>query len=473
MRPSPAAPGTAVVPTPAGGSAASTAPFPDPFAYTPERADAMAARAATGAAHPLYAFSPGGVIATARRTARWRPQIEQAAADAGVDPDRLEGLIFLESAGRPDAITANGIEGAVGLSQILAETGQNLLGLDVDVTASQRLTRQITRATRRGRAARIRDLEAQRRVVDERFDPAKALAGTVRYLTLARQRFGREDLAFVSYHMGIGNLEGVLRAFSGQNGGRIARVVADAELDWPRVYFDSTPTRHRRAQRRLASFGDDSSNYFWKVEAAQAIMRRWRRDRDGLARVAALQASKGSSEEVLHPPDSTPRFETPEALKAAWDRDELIPMPNDPAATGLVLDRRMGELSGDLRQPASLYRGLRPPALALALYIGAHVRASDGGGALTVTSTVRDQRYQDQLVSRNGEATRGYSLHTTGWAFDVLRAYRSGRQARALQWQLDRLSVLGVIAWVREPAAIHITVGDSAEAVLPLLDRLQ
>ena len=47
--------------------------------------------------------------------------------------------------------------------------------------------------------------------VDERFDPAKALAGTARYLALARERLGREDLAFVSYHMGMGNLENVLR----------------------------------------------------------------------------------------------------------------------------------------------------------------------------------------------------------------------------------------------------------------------
>ncbi len=40
--------------------------------------------------------------------------------------------MFLESAGREDAI-ASDTEGAVGLTQILAETGQNLLGMHVDV----------------------------------------------------------------------------------------------------------------------------------------------------------------------------------------------------------------------------------------------------------------------------------------------------------------------------------------------------
>ena len=89
-----------------------------------------------------------------------------------------------------------------------------------------------------------------------------------------------------------------------------------------------------------------------------------------------------------------------------------------------------------------------------------------------VTSTVRDQLYQSRLVHGNGEATRNYSLHTTGWAFDVLREYRSRRQALAFQFVLDRLRTLNVIAWVREPRAIHVTAADDAEVLLPLLERL-
>jgi hypothetical protein len=85
---------------------------------------------------------------------------------------------------------------------------------------------------------------------------------------------------------------------------------------------------------------------------------------------------------------------------------------------------------------------------------------------------VRDGTYQTQLAARNSEATRRYSLHTTGWAFDVLREYRSGRQARAFQFVLDRLRSLNVIAWVREPRAIHITVASDAEVLLPLLERV-
>jgi len=130
-------------------------------------------------------------------------------------------------------------------------------------------------------------------------------------------------------------------------------------------------------------------------------------------------------------------------------------------------------LAQRLGQPAGLYRGLRPEALALAIYLGAQVRALSGTAPLVVTSTVRDEGYQRALVRRNREATRRYSLHTTGWAFDVERRYRSRRHARAFQFMLDRLQVLGAIAWVREPSAIHITVATDARVLLPLLERLQ
>jgi len=207
------APGVSVVPTPPGGQDGGE-PIPDPFAYDPDDEDELVRRAARGTAHVLYARSPGGATATADRVARWRPQVEAAAEQAGVAPDLLEGLVFLESAGREDAM-AGDTEGAVGLTQILAETGQNLLGMHVDVERSARLTRRIGRAFRRGDLVRVQELRRERRAADDRFDPVKALAGTTRYLTIARGELGREDLAFVSYHMGMGKQEDVLNAFGG------------------------------------------------------------------------------------------------------------------------------------------------------------------------------------------------------------------------------------------------------------------
>jgi soluble lytic murein transglycosylase-like protein len=451
------APGVPLVPAAPDSEAVAV---PDPFAYEPAREVDFVRRAAAGTSHVLYARSPGGATATAARVARWRPLVERAAASAHVDPDLLEALVFLESAGRPDA-QAGDLEGAVGLTQILAETGQSLLGMRVDVPRSRRLGRRIERALRAGHPAQAERLRRARAQADERFDPVKALAGSARYLTIAREELGRQDLAFVSYHMGIGNLQGVLRAYG------------EKEPSYARVYFDSTPTHHADVQRRLAAFGDDSATYLWRLYAAREIMRLYRREPAELARREALQTAKNSAEELLHPVGETPRFMTPKALYSAWDEGAIRAFPNKPAVTGLARDPRMGELAGRLGQPPALYRGLRPEALALALYAGALTREYAGGQTpLMVTSTVRDAAYQRELLRRNREATRNFSLHTTGWAFDVARAYRSPRQARAFQFVLDRLQVLDIIAWVREPSAIHITAGQDAKALLPLLGRL-
>ena len=146
--------------------------------------------------------------------------------------------------------------------------------------------------------------------------------------------------------------------------------------------------------------------------------------------------------------------------------------PNAPARLGLRRDPQMGELARRLEQPRRLYRGLRPEAYALAAYMARLTRQAGGGRSpLTVTSTVRDREYQRLLVGRNREATQNYSLHTTGYSFDVLRRYRDGRQAQAFQFALTRLQALNLIAWVREPAAIHITVSGDAKRLVPLLEE--
>lgn len=449
----------AVVPTPPPSTGEEVEPVEDPFAYDPERREEFEARAAAGNAHVLYARSPGGAAATAVRVARWRPRVEAAADEAGVDPDLFEALVFLESAGRPDAITPAGVEGAAGLTQIVAETATGLLGMQVDLAASRRLTRRIDRAVRRGSEQRAARLRAERARVDHRFDPDRALAGTVRYLTFAMDRLDSEELAFVSYHMGVGNLEGVLDAYG------------ERDVPYAQVYFDSSPLRNADAHARLAALGDDSSNYLWKLHAAREIMRLHRTDPAALRRLMALHGAKNSAEEVLHPQETTGAFATPAALRQAWERGELAALPVDPPLTGLRIDPQMGELAED----PGLYRGLRPEALALLLYLGAQTRAvaADPASSLVVTSTVRDGDYQSRLVRRNREATRGYSLHTTGWAFDILRRYRSRRHAAAFQFMLDRLQSLDLIAWVREPAAIHVTVSQDAAALLPLLDAIR
>jgi hypothetical protein len=433
-------------------------PDADPLAFKPDEAATLQRRAAAGLSHVLYTKSPGGAVATATRVARFRGRIDAAAARYGADPDMLEAIVFLESAGRPDARAGNDLAGAAGLTQILAQTATGLLHMHVDLAASRRVTKRLARAEARGRAAQVKRLQAERRRVDERFDPVKALAGTGRYLAFARGKLGgRQDLAVESYHMGVGNLQGALAAYG------------SGDVSYVELYFGSTPVRHSQAYSRLAALGDDSATYLWRVLAAREIMRLYRSDPAELTRLAALHARKATAEEVLNPLANTRVYETPADLASAESSGELRPLPVNAADLFLRIDPGMGSLARRLGQRRSLYRALRPQALAVLVYIAAGAHEISGEAPLTVTSTVRDRSYQRLLVKRNIQATRAYSLHTTGYAFDILRQYRSRKQAVAFQFMLDRLTALDLIAWAPEPNAIHVTVANDARALLPVL----
>ncbi|HEY2636935.1 MAG TPA: transglycosylase SLT domain-containing protein, partial [Solirubrobacteraceae bacterium] len=183
-----------------------------PFHYSSKHEHTLAARAAEGVAHGLYVNSPGGAVATAARVAGWRKDVERAAKAGDVDPDALEGIVFLESGGDPEAMAGGDPSAATGLTQILPDTATSLLKMHVDLAESKRLTAAIAKAARRGQDAKVVSLKAHRARIDDRFVPAKELAGTVRYLVYARKHVHRDDLALASYHMGIGNLQSVLAA---------------------------------------------------------------------------------------------------------------------------------------------------------------------------------------------------------------------------------------------------------------------
>jgi hypothetical protein len=331
--------------------------------------------------------------------------------------------------------------------------------MHVDLAASRRVTKQMVQAAKKGQPARVERLRAQRRRVDERFDPRKSLAATVRYLAFAREQLGRDDLAIASYHMGVGNLQTALKRYGQGN------------VPYAQLFFDSTPTNHGDAWRFLAGLGDDSSTYLWRIDAARQIMALSGSDPAELARRTALMDARNSAEVFLHPQDQTDHFTDPDALTAAYDSGLVVHLPRAYLAShGIGIDPQMGELAAKVGQQAALYRGLRREALATAAYIGAGVRAiSKAKKPLRLTSTVRDERYQTKLGDVEIQATHSYSLHTTGYSFDIARAYANRDQAMALQFLLDRLTALNLIAWVREPGAIHVTVAaDAARLMEPM-----
>jgi hypothetical protein len=417
----------------------------DPFAYVPAHAAEFAARATAGAGHALFVKSPGGAVATARRVAALRGLIDASAAGTGIDPATLEGIVFLESAGVPDAIAGGDPANAAGLTQIEPSTGTDLLGMKINLNSSGALTRTIDRDAGFGHGALVQRLERARARVDERFDPRKALRATVRYLRLAEQRFGRQDLALESYHMGIGNLAGVLGAYDG-----------GASVPYVQLYFDTAPDRHGSAYRMLSSFGDDSWTYYWRVLAAEQIMKLYRSDPAALRRLSALQSGAGSAGLVLHPPDVTPSLADPAAIASAYASHELVRLPRNQASLGLAYDPRIGSFGSKLGASPALYRGLRPVALELLVELAARVRSLSGGASpLIVSSAVADRRYQQLLGASDPPAT-------DGWSFTIARRYVSGAQANAFQAMLDRLQTLNLIAWQRYSAEIEVTVASDA-----------
>jgi hypothetical protein len=405
----------------------------DPFGYDSDHADAYAAAAAAGLAHVLYEKSPGGVLATAARVARLRPMVEDVARRAHQDPDTLEAIVFLESGGRSDVTASNDLSSAVGLTQILAQTGTALLGLKVDVAKSTRLTGEIARSRS---LKHIAALKAARRRADQRFDPHMALEATTRYIEFAQDNLhGRADLAVESYHMGVGNLQRALKAYG------------NADIPYTQLFFDSTPLRHSRAWNILAALGDDSSTYLWRIGAAKAIMKLYRSGAKNLSAMDALQ-DWPSAEHVLRPPDSTPTFPDADALAHA----KLV-----------LIDGPGLRLSAKLAAAPAGQRSLQEPALVLLRRLALGVRAiAHTAGPLTITKASIAASGHDAFVGEGVEAPP--STHATGWAFDISRHYRSPAQAQALQFWLDRLTALDLIAWVREPDVIHVTVGPAAAA---------
>jgi hypothetical protein len=436
----------------------------EPFPYEASRRAEFEARAAAASSHVVFANSPGGALATAQRVARFRGQIEAATAGSEVDPDLLEAMVFLESAGRPEVIAGKDPELAAGLTQIVASTGISLLGMRVDLERSRELTVQARRAFRQGKTGKVNRFLRQRAQVDERFDPDKALEGAVRYLEIARERFGADDLAVESYHMGIGNLQDVIRTYT-DSGGPVGGLVAEHGLTYAQLFFDASPSNHPETWDLLSGFGDESSEYYWKVLASRQIMRLYREDRGELDRLERLNAAKATAEEVFHPRGETEVFADPDELAAAWRDGEIVPIP-DGEDLGLVVGDRLGELAAELDVDPALYRGLRPQALQVLTLMTRWVRELNGdSGTLTVTSAVRDGAYQRALGKQNPEATDAYSLHTTGWSFDIWRHYESDAQAASFQFVLDRLQALSVIDYAVEPDAIHVTV--SGETGVP------
>ena len=349
---------------------------------------------------------------------RFRADIERAADDAGVDPDLIEGMVLLESAGRPDAIASDDLEESVGLTQILAETATSLLDMHVDVAASERLTRRLAR--RAGRARRIGSgpsgaewTSASTREVARRHRPLpEAREGRVR----ARGPCG--GLVPHGNRQPPGRARRVRRRRRQLRAGLLRR-----SPDLPARLPPAHPPRRRLEDLSLAR------------ARLREVMRLYREDRPRL--------------EAARTPPGGRAVRRAGAASAGPDRGlrehrrpdgrgldgELRPFSNEPRRYGL---RRSPAIEDELLW------GLRPSVRARRIP-GAR-RAPGVGHA----SAAHCHEARDHGGGRPRAAPHRLRLRCP----PPLQQWRAGG---AFQYMLDRLQALNLIAWTRDSSSIHIT----------------
>ena len=435
------------------GSAARAAA--DPLAYTPQREAGFVAAAARGNAHVLYAKSPGGARASAERTARCRPLVEAAAATAGIDADTLEGIVLLESAGRPDARRRPAARGR-GRADADPRRDRARPARHAGRPAGRAADRALA-AARAGRGdgalvARLRRAAGASTSASTRPRRSPRRRATC---VIAKKALHRDDLAVVSYHMGIGNLQTALRDYG------------DDDVSYARLYFDSTPLRHAAAYRQLAALGDDSATYLWRVAAAREIMRLYRSDPAQLDRV-----SRAADREELRRGGPAPGRRDDAVRDAGAAARRLRRRARSSRCRGRAARRarpRDRPRDGRARRRASAsrrttYRGLRAPALALLAYLGAQVKRISGQHA----ARRDEQRARRALPARCCSTTQPRGDRELLAAHDRLDVRHPAQlRARARRrWRSSSCSSgcsrYDLIAWVREPAAIHVTVSAAA-----------
>ena len=360
------APGVPVVPTPPGEQDGGE-PIPDPFAYDPDDEDELVARAARGTSHVLYARSPGGAAATAERVARWRPQVEDAARRAGVDPDLRRGARV------PRERRPRGRDGRRHRGRGRAHPDPRRDGPEPARDARRRRRQPQAHAPDRARVPARADRRG-----------AAAAGGAPRGRRALRPGQGADRHRALPDDRARG---------AGPRGPRV-RLLPHGDRQPPgraaaptarsgRPTRGSTSTRRRTATPTCSASSPRSATTPPTTCGSSA-----RRARSCACPARTPRSSRGCRR--CRPRRTPPRrcCTRPTRRRASRPRRRCgrrgtttrsARSRTSPTLTGLARDGRMGELAQRVGAEPGLYRGLRPEALALALYIGAQTREYAGG----------------------------------------------------------------------------------------------
>jgi hypothetical protein len=401
---------------------------------------------------------------------------------------KQEADILLESGGDP---SIRSIANAVGVAQFLASTGRRV-GLKVDERRSRALTGEIdglerevrrleaesdhwTRAALTGggtwdreqwilhRQSQIDRLSAERMRVDERYDPARAIAVQTRYLLRMTRSYGNVDWALQAYHGGEGGASRTMRTFASQ-APKAARDAARAGgytlggsgrwLPYGDVYRHMSPKDTPDAFGYVYGRSDDHRYYWWKVLMAERALDLYREN--PMAFELRWEALKpGFSADVAWYPNPEPlQFADNQALRAAYQSKTLVRLPEKAQSLGI----RTENLASLEPTSAEIHKGLRPEAMGALLRV-AHIYKSHGGrGPLTVNSMVQSREYRRMWEARYPpaplppEVPRDPDYHSTGLVFDLQRP-ASDWDRKVLEYALGQLYDTLRLTWRSETVA--------------------
>lgn len=327
----------------------------------------------------------------------------------------------------------------------------------------------------------IREIEAKRKGVDERYDPARAIAAQTRYLVRLARRYGSLDWAFQAYHGGEGGVQNTVsyylgpryRAFASAEAA-IRGVLPDrgsyrrvrSPLNFEDLYFGTTPLSHPAAFSYLYGRSDYHRYYWWKIEMAERAIALYRKDPKEFRRQWEALRPGQRLEVAWYPKVKDLSFHTVADLKQAYADGTLVRLPADLKRYSLVT----GNVAPLDPENAYQYKGLRPAAMGALLRLAEIYRENGGASApLRIQGLAQTTGMMSLLAERNpppwvrnppdDPADIPVDLHATGLCFDLERPQAAWNR-KVLEYALGVLADRQRIYWIDEtvygPRRYHI-----------------
>lgn len=197
-----------------------------------------------------------------------------------VKPDVLVGLLRVESSFRPNVSSPKGPAGIGQLTKAVVKdynkTVERSKRLDLRRFVGYNIEKKLVWKGR-GKKRRQVIVEKKTKVYeDDRMDPEKALPVTAWFFHTLLRTFGREDLAIQAYHDGAGRMFKTLSLYTGTKvtEKNAASIVDKFNLNWPRIFFNNTPTYKPALYKRLLDLRqnvDDAPLYYFTVLEAMDL----------------------------------------------------------------------------------------------------------------------------------------------------------------------------------------------------------